>query len=67
MSLDFNGRIELIFGCMFSGKSTELLRKVDRHLRADRKCLLVSYQLDNRYSIEDAIVTHDRYGLNPLS
>lgn len=54
------GRIELIIGPMFAGKSTELLRRVKRHEIAGSRCLRIKYAADTRYSV-DSIATHDRY------
>ena len=42
------GRIELILGPMFSGKSSEMFRRVQRHALAQRKCLVAKYAKDNR-------------------
>jgi thymidine kinase len=53
------GEMQLIFGPMFSGKSTELLRRIRRHTIAKRKCLVVKYANDTRYS-KDNLATHDR-------
>jgi len=61
MAESFSGFIEIIFGPMFSGKSTELLRKVKRYTIAQKKCLVISYAKDNRYSNDDVVSTHDRY------
>ena len=44
---DFNGKIELIFGPMFSGKSTELHRRIRRHKIAGRSVLLIKYKDDH--------------------
>ena len=41
----FAGALELIVGPMFSGKSTELLRRVRRHRFARRSTLLVKYSV----------------------
>ena len=53
------GRIELIIGPMFAGKSTELLRRIKRHEIAGSKCLRIKFSGDTRYS-DDSIATHDR-------
>ena len=37
------GQIQLILGPMFSGKSTELMRRIKRYQVATRKCLAVKY------------------------
>ena len=56
---DFRGSLELIIGPMFAGKSTELLRRMNRHQHSGKSCLYVKYKEDTRYST-DAIATHDR-------
>eukprot|EP00943_MAST-04B_sp_MAST-4B-sp1_P003246 g3246.t1 len=53
-----SGRIDLIIGPMFSGKSTELLRRVRRYKYAGKNCLVLKYAKDKRYS-ENTVVTHD--------
>jgi predicted AAA+ superfamily ATPase len=53
------GRIELIMGPMFAGKSTELLRRVKRLEISGKKCLSIKYAADTRYSA-DSISTHDQ-------
>lgn len=49
--------IHLILGPMFSGKTTELMRWLERAEIAGRRVLTVRYQGDARYS-ESAIATH---------
>ena len=51
------GRLEVITGCMFSGKSEELIRRVDRANIAGQTTLLFKPHIDNRYS-KNAVVTH---------
>ncbi|MBN3286213.1 KITH protein, partial [Polyodon spathula] len=46
-------------GPMFSGKSTELMRRVRRFQVAQYQCLVVKYAKDTRYS-EKGVATHDR-------
>ena len=53
-----NATIELITGCMFSGKTTELIRRIEA-LALSAKVLTLKPAIDNRYSSTD-IVTHDR-------
>ncbi|XP_048871503.1 thymidine kinase, cytosolic [Brienomyrus brachyistius] len=52
------GQIQVIFGPMFSGKSTELIRRVRRFQVARYKCLVIKYAKDTRYS-ELGMATHD--------
>ena len=54
------GALELIVGPMFSGKSTELLRRVRRHRFGRRAILIVKHTADTRYTSSAAVVTHDR-------
>ena len=37
---------------MFSGKSTELARRIRRHKMANRQCIVVKYAGDTRYEDE---------------
>lgn len=52
------GRLHVIYGPMFSGKSTELLRLKRRSELAKRKTVLFKPIIDDRYA-EDKVVTHD--------
>ena len=52
------GSLRVITGCMFSGKSSELLRRYTRHQIGGKKCLLVKPKKDDRFS-ENCVVTHD--------
>ncbi|KAF3687319.1 Thymidine kinase, cytosolic [Channa argus] len=53
------GQIQVIFGPMFSGKSTELMRRVRRFQVAQYKCLVIKYAKDTRYS-DTGMATHDK-------
>ena len=44
-----SGRLDLIIGCMYSGKTTELIRQVTKHEAAGRRCLVVNSAKDVRY------------------
>lgn len=46
------GWIEIICGSMFSGKTEELLRRVQRVEIARRKVQIFKPQLDDRYELE---------------
>jgi thymidine kinase len=37
-----------------------MLRKVRRYEHAKKRCLVVNYMNDNRYSFEDVASTHDK-------
>jgi thymidine kinase len=54
------GSIDAIIGGMFSGKSSELARRVERVKIAKRCVIAFKPAIDNRYS-KDNIVTHSGY------
>ena len=43
---------------MFSGKTTELMRRIRRYSIAKKKCTVIKYKADTRYDSDQA-VTHD--------
>lgn len=55
--------LHLILGCMFSGKTTELLRIAKRLQSIGQSVLLINYAEDTRYSLNE-VTTHDRYSCN---
>ena len=50
--------LNLIIGCMFSGKTTELLRIAKRLRSIDQNVLIINYIEDKRYS-DTEMSTHD--------
>ncbi len=56
------GWIEVITGCMFSGKTEELIRRLKRARIAKLKVRIFKPALDNRYSDEE-IVSHDLHSI----
>jgi thymidine kinase len=66
-----NGKIILYNGCMFGGKSSELVNAVDRYRRANYNCVIITYSLDNRYDhlkVSGGVITHSgrEYNQVPL-
>ena len=59
-------RIELVLGPMFSGKSSEVLRRVRRAQFSKLTTMVVRYVNDNRYS-EMEVATHDRVKMAAIS
>lgn len=51
---------------MFSGKTTELIRRLKRYRFADYRCMLIRYAKDDRYSSSD-VATHDKQTLPAVS
>ncbi len=60
-----NGQFNLIIGSMFSGKSTELIRRYNRYTIGGKKCLMIKYKNDTRYDSE-MVVTHDNIKINAI-
>ena len=52
------GRLEVIAGTMFSGKSTELIRRVNRYEISGLKAQLFKPAIDNRYDVK-YVASHD--------
>lgn len=53
------GRIEVVCGSMFSGKTEELIRRMKRAKFARQRVEIFKPSLDIRYSVED-VVSHDK-------
>lgn len=58
------GRLEIILGPMFSGKTTELIRRTNRAKSVGKKVLCVNSQKDTRCAKE--VQTHDATRLSAL-
>lgn len=54
----YRGQIHLILGPMYSGKTSELIRRYDRYTIGGRKCMMIKYKNDTRYDNE-SVVTHN--------
>jgi thymidine kinase len=52
------GRLELIMGCMFSGKSTEMIRRLKRYKAINKKILVINSSKDVR-NPKAVLQTHD--------
>ena len=53
-----DSKLELIIGPMFSGKSTELIRRIRLYQKIDNKVLVVKPSIDNRYN-DKKLTTHN--------
>ena len=54
-----DGKIELILGPMFSGKSTRLIEIIRKSVYQAKKSIMVKFFADKRYSEKSEVVTHD--------
>lgn len=57
-----SGKLEVITGSMFSGKSEELIRRVKRAKLAKRKVVVFKHSIDKRYK-NDEVVSHNQNSL----
>lgn len=56
-----SGSLEIILGCMWSGKSTEIIRIAKRYQSINKNILILKNSKDNRYNFSDNyIVSHDQ-------
>ncbi|QGR53822.1 thymidine kinase [Moumouvirus maliensis] len=57
--------ITTIIGPMFSGKTTEFIRLIERKKLAGKKCLIIKHTQDNRFEEVDAkekhVITHNKF------
>ena len=65
MQPTFNGKVNLIIGPMYSGKTSTLLSRFRRYSIGGKKCLLVKYEGDTRYD-DEMVVTHDQTKENAI-
>lgn len=61
----YRGKINLILGPMFSGKTSTLISRYNRYTIGGKKCLMVKYKHDTRYD-NKSIVTHDNIKLDAI-
>ncbi len=51
--------INLIIGCMFSGKTSELIKIAKMNKLLSKKVIIINFDDDTRYTDNDKICTHD--------
>lgn len=62
-----SGHLTVIIGSMFSGKSTEIIRLINRFKVLNKKIIAINHSLDDRYDGDNAkIITHDKVKMNCL-
>lgn len=58
--------INLIIGCMFSGKTSELIRIAKMNKLLDKKVLMINFDEDCRYTNSEQVCTHDHVTIDSL-
>jgi thymidine kinase len=66
------GRIELIIGCMYSGKTSEMMRRIQMYKTLNVPVAIYTHSSDTRYAESGNICTHNRtcvaaYPVNQLT
>ena len=62
-----SGSLHVIIGSMFSGKSTEVIRLINRYKKIYKdNVLLINHQFDNRYG-DSVISSHDKLQIKCMS
>lgn len=56
-----DGYLKIVIGCMFSGKTTYIIRECKKWQSIGKNVLIINYSLDRRYTNDDKLVSHDRY------
>jgi len=59
------GKLNIILGPMYSGKSTELLRIYNKY-KIKKEILVINHKLDDRYG-DNSVYTHNKEKLNSVS
>lgn len=59
------GRLELIIGCMFSGKSSELIKRIKKHSLLGKQILVVNHAKDVRYG--RGVMSHDKVHVHAIA
>ncbi len=59
------GSLEVVCGCMFSGKSEELIRRLRRAVIAKKKVQVFKPKIDDRYSLEQ-VRSHSGVGFDAV-
>jgi thymidine kinase len=57
------GKLILIIGPMFAGKSSELIRYYKRYSLAGKKCFIIKHSGDTRYK-KNSVTTHDQVSIS---
>ena len=61
-----SGRVEVICGSMFSGKTEELIRRVRRAVIARKQVQVFKHRLDDRYGAIERVSSHDGQHVDAL-
>jgi thymidine kinase len=63
---NLSGRIELIIGCMYSGKTSEIMRRIQMYKTLNIPIALYTHSSDTRYAAAGNICTHNRHCIEAI-
>lgn len=61
-----DGYLKIVIGCMFSGKTTYIIRECKKWQSIGKNVLMINYVLDRRYTDKDQVVSHDKNSIKCL-
>jgi thymidine kinase len=59
-----HGYLKIIIGCMFSGKTSYIIRECKKWQSIGKNVLMINYAMDRRYSNKDLVVSHDKFSVD---
>jgi thymidine kinase len=59
-----DGYLKLVIGCMFSGKTSYIIRECKKWQSIGKNVLMINYALDTRYTNQNKVVSHDKYSID---
>lgn len=59
--------INLIMGCMFSGKTSALMRIANINKLLGKKVLMINFKEDSRYTESNKVTSHDKISIDAIS
>ena len=59
-NISTNGSLKIILGCMYSGKTSQLIRDYNKWKSIEIDVLVINYLDDNRYGNDDFMYSHDK-------
>lgn len=57
--MNTSGSLRLYIGCMYSGKTSELIREYTRYQKIGKRVICINYSLDTRYGNDNFVYSHN--------
>ena len=68
ITTDYRGYLKVILGCMFSGKTSELIKEYKKWTACGFECLMINHISDKRYSdSEEKTFSHDKIAVHSIN